>query len=102
MSLPAQAEIGWANPKNLAKRSYLVYFLCQHTCTAVEPLIKISVTCNWLIGAALILKLGLIALKLALHAYALPFPIPNVPLVEQIKTSEFFVSSFGHGNLGQE
>lgn len=99
---PGRNWVKWANPKKLVKRSYLVYFLCQQTLCAVEPPIKISVSRNWLIHAAPVLKLGLMALKLAVNAYGLPFPLPNVSLVEQLSINESFVTSLlddAHGNL---
>ncbi len=74
-------------------KSYHVYFICQHTCTAVDAPIKISVTRNWVIRAAPVLKLGLMALKMAAVSCGLPFPVPNMPLQEQLSVNEEFVMS---------
>ncbi len=83
----------WANPKKLVKRRYHLYFVCQHTFTAVEPPIEIYITRDWVIRVAPVLKLGLMVLQKALNSFGLPFPIPDIPVLHQLSINEEFVKS---------
>ena len=70
-------------PVSLVKDEYMLYFLCSHTyriapCGPQGRGFSIRYTKEWVRRAAPVLKVGLVALKLALAAGGIPLPISGI------------------------
>jgi hypothetical protein len=84
--------ISWK--KAAVTRKYNLSFICQHTFTAVHPPIEIEVARDWVVQVAPLLRLGLFLLKTAAMPNGLPFPITDLPQLEQLSVMKDFVNSF--------
>jgi hypothetical protein len=67
----------------LVRNKYRLYFLCSHTkqlapCGPKGKGYKITMTKQWVLDAAPVLRVGLVLLKLALMATNLPLPVPDL------------------------
>jgi serine/threonine protein kinase len=73
------------NPMTLVRDQFRLYFLCSHT-QQLAPCgpkgkgkgYKITVTKQWVLDAAPVLRVGLVLLKVALVASGLPLPVPDL------------------------
>jgi hypothetical protein len=73
---------GKINPMRLVRNQYRLYFLCAHThqlapCGPKGKGYKITMTKQWVLDAAPVLRVGLVLLKVALMASGLPLPVPD-------------------------
>jgi hypothetical protein len=71
------------SPMRLVRDQYRLYFLCSHTkqlapCGPQGKGYKITMTKQWVLDAAPVLRVGLVLLKLALMATTLPLPVPDL------------------------
>jgi hypothetical protein len=93
-SAPGHTATDWKSwVKRSVKRKYLLYFICQHTFTVVEPPMEIEVARSWVAQVAPVLKFGLFLLKTAATTNGLPFPI-DLPPLKQLSVMKEFVDSF--------
>jgi hypothetical protein len=77
---------GWKSamfPMRLVRDQFRLYFLCSHThqlapCGPKGKGYKITMTKQWVLDAAPVLRVGLVLLKLALMASGLPLPVPDL------------------------
>jgi hypothetical protein len=71
------------SPMRLVRHQYRLYFLCSHThqiapCGPKGKGYKITMTKQWVLDAAPVLRVGLVLLKVALLASGLPLPVPDL------------------------
>jgi hypothetical protein len=79
-------SISWKSrfsPMRLVRDQYRLYFLCSHTnqiapCGPKGKGYKVTMTKEWVLNAAPVLRVGLVLLKLALLASGLPLPVPDL------------------------
>jgi serine/threonine protein kinase len=77
---------GWKSkfsPMRLVRDQYRLYFLCSHTkqlapCGPSGKGYKITMTKQWVLDAAPVLRVGLVLVKVALLASGLPLPVPDL------------------------
>jgi serine/threonine protein kinase len=73
------------SPMRLVRDQYRLYFLCSHT-HQIAPCgpkgkgkgYKITMTKQWVLDAAPVLRVGLVLVKVALLASGLPLPVPDL------------------------
>jgi serine/threonine protein kinase len=84
------------SPMRLVRDQYRLHFLCGHThqlapCGPKGKGYKITMTKQWVLDAAPVLRVGLVLLKVALLASGLPLPVPDLcsALVDKAMHSKY-------------
>jgi len=84
------------NPSRLFSNNYRLFFVCSHTlciapCGPKGQGYQLTATKEWVKRAAPVLKVGLVAVKLALATSGMPFPISDMLKALDISTqSDYF------------
>ncbi|KAI2489093.1 serine/threonine kinase [Fragilaria crotonensis] len=81
----------WIRDKVLQK--YSVVFICAHSGEPGHEAFEIEVPRRWIVKVAPWLKLCLQAIKAIATSQALPFPIPNLPFLDQFEMMKTFLDS---------
>ncbi|KAI2501338.1 hypothetical protein MHU86_13136 [Fragilaria crotonensis] len=81
----------WIRDKVLQK--YSVVFICAHSGLPGHEPFQIEVPRRWIVKVAPWLKLCLQAIKAVATSQGLPFPIPNLPFLEQYEIMKTFLDS---------
>ena len=79
--------------KKTGMRKYRVVFVCAYSLEPGHEAFEIEVPKGWVVKIAPVLKLSLFALKAAAVSLGLPFPIPNLPFLDQSEMMSNFLDS---------
>lgn len=87
----------WRNPKKWIKKTvtqnYSVVFVCAHSRERGHDPFEIDVPRAWIAKIAPWLKLCLLVMKTIVNSQGLPFPIPDLPFLEQFARMTTFLES---------
>ncbi|KAI2503234.1 serine/threonine kinase [Fragilaria crotonensis] len=81
------------NPKNWFTQKYSVVFICAHSGEPGHEPFEIEMPRKWIAKIAPWLKLCLLVFKTIVSSQGLPFPIPDLPFLEQHKMMKAFLDS---------